>query len=113
MKKVYETTREFEMAVRQGFTMVPSDQIDAFLTIFEEARYSDHDIDASHRDRALATLSAITSSLDAALGEGQTVQRGTGVNLYDVNVKAGTFTSADGTVIVQGKDDGDQDNFSI
>ena len=35
------------------------------------------------------------------------------MNLYDVNVKAGTFTSADGTVIVQGKDDGDQDNFSI
>ena len=66
MKKVYETTREFEAAVRKAFDMVPSEQLDAFLTIFEEARYSDHTIDASHRDRAVATLGMIQHSLTVA-----------------------------------------------
>ena len=69
MKKVYETTREFESAVRAAFNMVPADQLSAFLSIFEEARYSDHTIDASHRDRALETLNAIVQSLTVALGE--------------------------------------------
>ena len=30
MKKVFETTREFETAVRAAFSMVPSDQLDDF-----------------------------------------------------------------------------------
>ena len=35
MKKVYETAREFEAAVRTAFNMVPTDQLDDFLSIFE------------------------------------------------------------------------------
>ncbi|MDG1858767.1 MAG: DUF4129 domain-containing protein, partial [Emcibacteraceae bacterium] len=62
MKKVYETAREFEAAVRSAFNMVPSDQMDDFLSIFEEARYSEHTIDATHRDRAIQTLNTITNS---------------------------------------------------
>ena len=49
--------------------VLPDDQLDDFWTIFEEARYSDHTIDASHRDRALGTLGAIQGSLTRALGE--------------------------------------------
>jgi len=67
MKKVYETAREFEAAVRTAFGMVPEDQMDAFLSIFEEARYSEHTIDATHRDKAVGTLSMITTSLTRAL----------------------------------------------
>ncbi|HII58187.1 MAG TPA: DUF4129 domain-containing protein, partial [Candidatus Poseidoniaceae archaeon] len=113
MKKVYETTREFEAAVRKAFDMVPSEQLDAFLTIFEEARYSDHTIDASHRDRAVATLGMILQSLTVALGEGMVVKRFEDVNLYDNQTKAGEFVAADGSVRQAGIVDGQDSNFKI
>ena len=67
MKKVYETTREFESAVRGAFYMVPGDQLDRFLSIFEEARYSDHDIGPTHRDGAIQTLQMISDSITMLL----------------------------------------------
>ena len=45
--KGLQTAREFEAAVRR-FSMMPMDQLDDFLSIFEE-RYSEHTIDATHR----------------------------------------------------------------
>ena len=113
MKKVYETTREFEAAVRKAFDMVPTEQLDAFLTIFEEARYSDHTIDASHRDRAVATLGMIQQSLTIALGEGMMVKRFDDVNLYNNQTKAGEFVAADGSVRQAGIVDGEDSNFKI
>jgi hypothetical protein len=115
MKKVFETTREFEAAVRQAFNMVPEEQLDAFLAIFEEARYSDHTIDASHRDRALQTLGAITTSLTRALGEEATEAnvRKEVVGLYDKQTKAGEFVAADGSVRQAGLDDSEDSGFSI
>ena len=113
MKKVYETTREFEAAVRKAFDMVPREQLDAFLTIFEEARYSDHNIDASHRDRAVATLGMIQQSLTVALGEGMIVKRFDDVNLYNNQTKAGEFVAADGSVRQAGIADGEGSNFKI
>ena len=114
MKKVYETTREFETAVRAAFSMVPSEQLDGFLTIFEEARYSDHNIGVEHRDKALVTLNAISSSLTLALGEEGTVGRKDLVNLYDVQTKAGEFVAADGTMRQAGLDEGDENSgFSL
>jgi hypothetical protein len=114
MKKVYETTREFETAVRAAFSMVPSEQLDGFLTIFEEARYSDHNIGAEHRDKAMNTLGAISRSLTLALGEEGMVGRKDLVNLYDIQTKAGEFVAADGTVRQAGLDDGDENTgFSI
>jgi hypothetical protein len=113
MKKVYETTREFEAAVRGAFNMVPSEQLDGFLTIFEEARYSDHTIDASHRDRALQTLDVIVRTLTMSLGEGVLVKRFDDVNLYDNQVKAGEFVAADGTVRQAGIVEGEGTDFKI
>ena len=116
MKKVYETTREFESAVRGAFHMVPADQLDAFLAIFEEARYSDHDIGPSHRDRAVATLNAITSSLSMALGDGGMITRGEQheAKLYGQLTKAGEFIAADGSVKQAGIDENaDNSNFKI
>ena len=113
MKKVYETTREFETAVRTAFNMVPSDQLNLFLSVFEEARYSDHNIDASHRDRALQTLDAIVRSLTVALGEGGMVERKDLVNLYDKQTKAGEFVAADGTVRQAGIVEGEGTDFKI
>ena len=113
MKKVYETTREFETAVRTAFNMVPSDQLDVFLSVFEEARYSDHNIDASHRDKALHTLDAIVRSLTVALGEGGMVERKELVNLYDKQTKAGEFVAADGSVRQAGIVEGEGTDFKI
>ncbi|MGB0515652.1 MAG: DUF4129 domain-containing protein [Poseidonia sp.] len=113
MKKVYETAREFEAAVRSAFNMVPADQLDDFLSIFEEARYSEHTIDASHRDRALQTLGAITNSLTMALGEESVVKRVDVSSIYDNLTKAGEFVAADGTVRQAGLVEGEDTDFKI
>jgi hypothetical protein len=113
MKKVYETTREFETAVRSAFSMVPTEQLDAFLSVFEEARYSDHSIDATHRDWAVQTLDAIVRSLTVAFGEGGMVERKEVVNLYDKQTKAGEFVAADGTVRQAGIVEGEGTDFKI
>ena len=113
MKKVYETAREFESAVRTAFGMVPADQLDNFLSIFEEARYSEHTIDASHRDRAMQTLSAITNSLTMALGEEAMVKRIDLASIYDNQTKAGEFVAADGSVRQAGVVEGEGSDFKI
>ena len=116
MKKVYETTREFESAVRGAFHMVPADQLDSFIAIFEEARYSDHEIGPSHRDRAIETLNVISQSLSMALGDGGMITRGEQheAKLYGGLTKAGEFVASDGSVRQAGiDDDAEQTNFKI
>ena len=113
MKKVYETTREFEAAVRAAFNMVPPQQLDGFLTIFEEARYSDHNIGVMQRDQAISTLGAITSSITAALGEESLVKRYEDTGLYDKQTKAGEFVAADGTTRQAGIVEGESTDFKI
>ena len=116
MKKVYETTREFESAVRGAFHMVPADQLDGFIAIFEEARYSDHQIGPSHRDRAVETLNAIAQSLSMALGDGGMITRGEehDSSLYGGLTKAGEFIAADGSVRQAGlADTAEEANFKI
>ena len=113
MKKVYETAREFEAAVRTAFNMVPVDQLDNFLSIFEEARYSEHTIDATHRDRAMQTLGAITNSLTMSLGEESVVKRIDTSSIYDNLTKAGEFVAADGSVRQAGIVEGEGTDFKI
>jgi len=113
MKKVYETTREFEAAVRAAFNMVPPQQLDGFLTIFEEARYSDHSIGILQRDQAINTLGAITTSITAALGEDSLVKRYEDTGLYDKQTKAGEFVAADGTIRQAGIVDDESTDFKI
>ena len=113
MKKVYETAREFEAAVRTAFSMVPMDQLDDFLSIFEEARYSEHTIDATHRDRAMQTLGAITNSLTMSLGEETVVKRVDVSSIYDNLTKAGEFVAADGSVRQAGIVEGEGSDFKI
>jgi hypothetical protein len=96
--------------------MVPADQLDGFIAIFEEARYSDHEIGPSHRDSAVQTLNAIAQSLTMALGDAGMITRGEqhDAKLYGGLTKAGEFVAADGTVRQAGIDEGDeQSNFKI
>ena len=111
MKKVYETTREFESAVRSAFHMVPADQLNDFIAIFEEARYSDHNIGPAHRDGAIQTLQAITTSLTMSLGETGTIMRSEehSAKLYDEQVKAGSFVDAEGKTQIAGIADSESD----
>ncbi len=113
MKKVYETTREFEAAVRAAFNMVPPQQLDAFLTIFEEARYSDHNIGVMQRDQAISTLGAITTSITSAMGEEGQVKRYEATGLYEKQTKAGEFVAADGSVRQAGIVEGESTDFKI
>jgi len=111
MKKVYETTREFESAARSAFHMVPADQLNDFIAIFEEARYSDHNIGPSHRDGAIQTLQAITASLTMSLGETGVIMRSEehSAKLYDDQVKAGSFVDAEGKTQIAGITDSESD----
>lgn len=61
------TAREFASQVRRAFT-VDSGTLDEFTTIFEEARYSDHEMTLGHRDRALAAFSSLRERVSAELG---------------------------------------------
>jgi hypothetical protein len=114
MKKVYETTREFEDAVNKmlgGIT--PPHELDAFLSLFEEARYSDHNIGAAQRDRAIQTLQAIVNSLTLALGEVQLSRSAVESDLYDNLTKAGEFVDSEGNVRQAGLEEEGADNFSL
>jgi len=114
MKKVYETTREFEDAVNKmlgGIT--PPHELDAFLSLFEEARYSDHNIGAAQRDRAIQTLQAIVNSLTLALGENQLSRSAVESDLYNNLTKAGEFVDAEGNVRQAGLEEEGADNFSL
>ena len=115
MKKVYETTREFEWAVRSAFYMVPAEQLDDFLAIFEEARYSDHNIGIAQRDKAMSTLTAITQSISMALGDSliaRTAEHDS--TLHGQLTKAGEFVDSEGNVQQAGLDDDpNASNFSL
>jgi hypothetical protein len=116
MKKVYETTREFEWAVREALRGIASpSELDAFLSIFEEARYSDHQITVGHRDRALQTLQGITTSIALALGE-QQLSRTTehDADIHGGLAKAGEFIDSEGNVKQAGLDENDElSSFSL
>ena len=115
MKKVYETTREFEWAVRSAFYMVPAEQLDDFLAIFEEARYSDHNIGIAQRDQAMSTLSAITQSISMALGDSMIARTAEHEAALHGNLtKAGEFVDSEGNVQQAGlEDDPNASNFSL
>ena len=83
--------------------------------IFEEARYSDHDIGPTHRDGAIQTLQMISDSITIALGEEGRIERTSDQvsDLHSKQVKAGMFKSADGTMIIQGQQEEDNEQISI
>ena len=116
MKKVYETTREFEDAINAMLGgIAPPEDLDEFFSIFEEARYSDHEIGADQRDRAIATLQSIVNHLTASLGDSMlsrsSVNEG---GLYSSVTKAGQFVDSEGETRLAGTDEDSQnDGFRI
>ena len=82
-----------------------------FFSLFEEARYSDHEIGADQRDRAISALQSIVNHMSISLGEGmlnRTASNESG--LYGSVVKAGTFIDSEGIERIAGIDDDSNDD---
>ena len=75
------------------------------ISIFEEARYSDHEIGADQRDRAIQVFQQMITRITSALGE--SMLNRTSVNesgLYGTATKAGEFIDSDGNVRIAGEE---------
>ncbi len=66
LRKDSETFREFEDAVR-GSLPIDADSLDDFLTVLEEARYSEHEIGENEKDRAIEALRGVQNSIEKIL----------------------------------------------
>lgn len=106
MKKVFETTREFEDVISNMLSgVIPPEEMNVFFSIFEEARYSDHEIGADQRDRAIQVFQQMITRITSALGE--SMLNRTSVNesgLYGTATKAGEFIDSDGNLRIAGEE---------
>ncbi len=66
LRRDSETFREFEDAVREALP-IDENSLDDFLTVLEEARYSEHDIGENEKDRAIDALRGVQSSIERIL----------------------------------------------
>ena len=116
MKKVFETTREFEEVINKMLGgIVPPEELDMFFSIFEEARYSDHDIGSEDRDRAIQIFQSMIGRMNRSLGDSLLSRSSANESsLYGPSVKAGQFVDADGNIRFAGIDDSvDDEGFRI
>ena len=111
MKKVFETTREFEDVINNLLGgVIPPEELDQFFSIFEEARYSDHQIGSDQRERSIQVLSAMISRMNNSLGDSMLLRTtATESTLYGASIKAGQFVDAEGNIRFAGVDDSDDD----
>jgi hypothetical protein len=63
------TAREFEVAAKDALPWVPGDLLDELTTLFEEARFSDHQLPADYVDRARRCLAGTREALEGAMGK--------------------------------------------
>ena len=62
LRRDFETVREFEMAIRQALPISES-ALEALDQVFEEARYSSHEMGDSHKAAAQEALSNVVSEI--------------------------------------------------
>ena len=112
MKKVFETTREVEDVINNMLGgIIPPEELDMFFSIFEEARYSDHEIGSGERDRAIQIFQSMIGRMNSSLGDSMLNRASvTESSLYGPSVKAGQFVDADGNVRFAGIDDAEEDD---
>ena len=116
MKKVFETTREFEDVINNLLGgVIPPEELDQFFSIFEEARYSDHQIGSDQRERSIQVLSAMISRMNNSLGDSVLLRTtSTESTLYGASIKAGQFVDSEGNIRFAGVDDSaDDEGFKI
>ena len=116
MKKVFETTREFEDVIYNMLGgVLPPEELDLFFSLFEEARYSDHNIGSGQRDRSIQVFQSIIGRMNNSLGDSMLSRTAsTESKLYESATKAGQFVDSDGQVRFAGIDDSvDDEGFRI
>tara|TARA_B100001250_G_scaffold409695_1_gene434576 strand:- start:216 stop:2027 length:1812 start_codon:yes stop_codon:yes gene_type:complete len=62
LRRDFETVREFEMAIRQALPISES-ALEALDSVFEEARYSSHEMGETHKASAQQALSNVVSEI--------------------------------------------------
>jgi transglutaminase-like putative cysteine protease len=63
------TVREFETAVRDALPWVPDELLMELTRLFEEARYSDHELTQGYIERARSCLAGIREALEGVMGK--------------------------------------------
>lgn len=75
VEKTDDTAREFANAVRRAVP-VDAESLRVLIRLFEEAKYSDHAVGVTERDRAVEALSRVRSDLDQLLGAAKPAAKG-------------------------------------
>ena len=63
LRRDFETVREFEMAIRAALPNLSEESLSALDAIFEEARYSRHEMGESHKANAQQALTRVVSEI--------------------------------------------------
>jgi hypothetical protein len=64
LRRDFETVREFEMAIRSALPQISEESISGLDSVFEEARYSRHEMDSSHKHNAQEALVRVVTEIE-------------------------------------------------
>ena len=67
LRRDFETVREFEMAIRSALPNISEESLSALDNVFEEARYSRHEMGESHKVKAQESLTRIVSEIGQSM----------------------------------------------
>ena len=63
LRRDFETVREFEMAIRAALPNLSEESLSALDSIFEEARYSRHEMGQVHKANAQEALTRVANEI--------------------------------------------------
>ena len=64
LRRDFETVREFEMAIRAALPQLSEQALSSLDSVFEEARYSRHEMDQSHKVHAQESLTRVAAEIN-------------------------------------------------
>ena len=64
LRRDFETVREFEMAIRAALPNLSEESLSALDNIFEEARYSRHEMSQTHKANAQESLTRVVAEIN-------------------------------------------------
>jgi len=63
LRRDFETVREFEMAIRAALPNLSEESLSALDSVFEEARYSRHEMGQVHKTSAQEALTRVANEI--------------------------------------------------
>ena len=67
LRRDFETVREFEMAIRKALPGISEEALVGLDSIFEEARYSRHEMGEQHKRSAQEGLSRVVGEIESGM----------------------------------------------